>query len=228
MKKALCTQHCLAAALVAVLLLPGLPGTACAAGTSVAGVSAARAPAAKSPNAPATGKAAKRSLTSILIVAQGVVSDPNFGGSIVVVMNNLGAAPVGIIVNRPMPLTVARLFPDVKRLARVDDKVYFGGPVEFPDVWYLFRAKTAPASAIQVCDGVYVSSDRKFLLELLDRPKPTEGLRIYLGHAGWAPGQLQAEIEGGAWLPQRADAESIFDAKPQHPWPAQGGAKGGT
>ncbi len=43
-------------------------------------------------------------LTSILIVAQGAVSDPNFGGSIVLVMNNLGPAPVGIIINRPMPL----------------------------------------------------------------------------------------------------------------------------
>ncbi|HXS20815.1 MAG TPA: YqgE/AlgH family protein [Steroidobacteraceae bacterium] len=228
MKKALRTLHCLAAVLVAVLLLSGLPGTAWAARASAGGASAAEAPAAKPPAAPAKGEAAKRSLTSILIVAQGVVSDPNFGGSIVVVMNNLGPAPVGIIVNRPMPLTVARLFPDVKRLAQVDDKVYFGGPVEFPEVWYLFRAKTAPASAIQVCAGVYVSSDRKFLLELLDRRKPMEGLRIYIGHAGWAPGQLQAEIEGGAWLPRRADADSIFNAKPQRPWPARGGAKGGT
>lgn len=228
MKKALRTQHCLAAVLIAGLLLSGLPGMARAARTSAAGASAAVAAVAAAAGAPAAKSPAKSSLTSILIVAQGVVSDPNFGGSIVVIMNNLGPAPVGIIVNRPMPLTVARLFPDAKRLAQVTDNVYFGGPVEFPDVWYLFRAKTAPASAIQVCDGVYVSSDQKFLLKLLDRQKPMEGLRIYLGHAGWAPGQLQAEIEGGAWLPQQANADSIFNAKPQRPWPARGREKGGT
>ncbi len=218
MKKALRIRHCLAAVLVAVLLLPGLPGTTSAAG----------APAAKPTPAPAQGEAAKRSLTSILIVAQGVVSDPNFGGSIVLVMNNLGPAPIGVIVNRPMPLTVARLFPQVKHLAHIDDSVYFGGPVEFPEVWYLFRAKTGPKSALQVCDGVYVSSDQNYLLELLGRRKPMDGLRIFIGHAGWAPGQLQAEIEGGAWLPRRADAASIFNAKPQRPWPSRGGAKGGT
>jgi len=202
-KKAFRIPHCLAALLVAVLVLPVAARTASAAG-------------------------AKDSLTSILLVAQDVVSDPNFGGSIVVVMNNLGPAPVGIIVNRPMPLTVARLFPKLKRLAQVQDKVYFGGPVEFPTVWYLFRAKTAPASAIEVCDGVYVSSDEKFLRELLDRRNPMEGLRIFLGHAGWAPDQLQGEIEGGAWRPRQADAESIFNAKPVLPWPSGAGSKPGT
>src|SRR5579863_5259609 len=94
------------------------------------------------PAAPSAGGLSK-SLTSILIVAQGVVSDPNFGGSVVVVMNNLGPAPVGIIINRPMPLTVARFFPKLKQLAQVHDRMYFGGPVEFGTVWYLFRAKTA-------------------------------------------------------------------------------------
>lgn len=167
-------------------------------------------------------------MTAILLVAQGVVSDPNFGGSIVVVMNNLAPAPVGIIINRPMPIPVSRLFPELKRLAGVHDRVYFGGPVEFGTVWFLVRANAAPAGAIRVCDGVYVSSSQKLLLKLLGRDKPMQGLRIFVGHAGWAPGQLQAEIEGGAWTPQRADAESIFNAKPQLPWPSRRGPKSGT
>lgn len=209
MKKAFSMWHCLAAALAAALFLSGLPRTASGAGVS------------NPKSAPSGATAAKSSLTSILIVAQDAVSDPNFGGSIVVVMNNLGPAPVGIIINRPMPIPVSRLFPKLKRLARVHDNAYYGGPVEFGTVWYLFRAPTAPAHTIsfRVCDGVYVSSDQKLLLKLLGRPKPMDGLRIFIGHAGWAPGQLQQEIEGGAWLPRRADADSIFNAKPQHPWP---------
>lgn len=171
---------------------------------------------------------AKRSLTSILIVAQDVVSDPNFGGSIVVVMNDLGPAPVGIIINRPMPVPVSRLFPKLKRLAQVHAKVFYGGPVEFGTLWYLFRAKSAPAHALsfRVCDGVYLSSDQKLLLELLDRTKPMDGLRLFIGHAGWAPRQLQSEIQGGAWLPRKADADSIFNAKPQLPWPSPHRSRG--
>ena len=75
------------------------------------------------------------------------------------------------------------------------DKVYFGGPVEFGPVWFLFRAAAPPEHAIQACDGVYLSADRKLLLQLLGRDKPMDGLRIFVGHAGWAPGQLEAEIE---------------------------------
>lgn len=216
MKKAFWAQRCLAAVLLVVQLLPG----------SSHAVSAAVTP----PKAPGPGPSAKapgNPLTSILIVAQGVVADPNFGGSIVVVMNDLGPAPVGLIINRPTPLSVARFFPKVKGLAQVHDKLYFGGPVEFGTVWYLFRAKTPPAHAIEVCGGVYVSGDRKLLLKLLGRQKPMEGLRIFIGHAGWAPGQLQAEIQGGAWMPKRADAESIFNPQPERPWPSHGHSKRG-
>lgn len=182
------------------------------------------------PSTSAVGSASKaeNTLTAILLVAQDPVADPNFGGSIVVVMNNLGPGPVGIIINRPMPLKVSRIFPKIKRLAQAHDKVYFGGPVEFGEVWYLFQAKTAPAKSVRVCAGVYVSSDSKLLLKLLGREKPMQGLRIFLGHAGWAPGQLQAEIEGGAWRPRRASADSIFNPRSQLPWPARKGAKGGS
>ena len=215
MKKAFHAQRYLAAALLVMLLLPGASLPASAAG-------APAKPAATTKSAPS------KALTSILIVAQGLVSDPNFGGSVVVVMNNLGPAPVGIIINRPMPLTVARFFPKLKQLAQVPDRMYFGGPVEFGTVWYLFRAKTAPATAIRVCDGVYVSSDDKLLLKLLGRPNPMQGLRLFIGHAGWYPGQLQMEIQGGAWAPKRADADSIFNPEPKLPWPAASGPKPGT
>jgi putative transcriptional regulator len=206
-------QRYLPAALLVMLLLPGSPRPTAAVPT---------APAAPSSQAP------RNTLTSILLVAQGAVSDPNFGGSIVVVMNNLGPGPIGIIINRPMPVTVPRFFPKLEQLAHVHDKVYYGGPVEFGTLWYLFRAKTAPAPAIQVCDGVYVGSDEKLLLKLLSRPDPMQGLRLFVGHAGWYPGQLQMEIQGGAWTPKRADADSIFNPQPQLPWPSGRGPKSGT
>ncbi|HUN70726.1 MAG TPA: YqgE/AlgH family protein [Steroidobacteraceae bacterium] len=186
---------------------------------------AAEAPA--KPAAPAA-RAPAKTLTSILLVAQDPVEDPNFGGSIVVVMNNLGPGPVGLIINRPMPLTVSRFFPKVKHLAQVQDRMYFGGPVEFGTVWYLFRADKAPAGAVRVCAGVYVSSDEKLLRELLSRPNPMQGLRLFIGHAGWYPGQLQMEIQGGAWTPKRADAEAIFNPSPQLAWPSGRGSKPGT
>jgi putative transcriptional regulator len=102
----------------------------------------------------------------------------------------------------------------------VRDKVYFGGPVGFESVWFLFRAAQPSEHAIQACDGVYLSADPELLLRLLARSKPMDGLRIFLGHAGWAPGQLQAEIERRDWTSKRAEMGAIFSGKSEHPWPA--------
>ncbi len=159
-------------------------------------------------------------LTAILLIARDDLPDSNFADSIVLVMNNLGPALVGIIINRPTPIPVSRLFPDLKRLAQVHDKVYFGGPVDFGSVWFLFRAATPPKHAIQACDGVYLSADRQLLLQLLGRGKPMDSLRIFVGHAGWAPGQLEAEIERRDWTLKRAETEAIFSGKSEHPWPS--------
>jgi putative transcriptional regulator len=159
-------------------------------------------------------------LTAILLVAGDELPDSDFADSVVLVMNHLAPAPVGIIINRPMPIPVSRLFPDLKRLAQMRDKVYFGGPVEFGSVWFLFRSTTLPEHAVQACDGVYLSADRKLLLQLLGRDKPMDGLRIFVGHAGWAPGQLEAEIEQRHWTLKRAETEAIFGGKSKHPWPS--------
>jgi putative transcriptional regulator len=167
-------------------------------------------------------------LTAILLVAQDALSDPDFADSVVLVMNNLGPAPIGIIINRPTPVPVSQLFPSLKPLAKLHDKIYFGGPVEFDSVWFLFRAPTAPEHAVRAFDGIYLSSSRDLLLQLLGRDKPMDGLRIFIGHAGWAPGQLEAEIAAGAWTLKRADADAIFNRQPEHPWPAPQSPKGST
>lgn len=171
-----------------------------------------------SSGAPAPGA---KPLTAILITARDEVGDPDFSNAIVLVMNNLGPAPVGLIVNRPTAVSVSHLFPELKQLAKLPDKVYFGGPVDFETVWFLIRAPKPPGHAVPTCDGVYVSADKRLLLQLLARERPMQGLRLFVGHAGWAPGQLQEEIAAGAWTLGRADANTIFNGKSEHPWPDQ-------
>jgi putative transcriptional regulator len=158
-------------------------------------------------------------LTTILLVARADLPDSNFKDSVVLVMNNIGPAPVGVIINRPTRIAVSRLFPDLERLAQLHDKVYFGGPVEIGSVSFLFRADTPPEDATQIIDGVYVSTNRELLHKLLGRDKPMEGLRIFIGHSGWAPGQLEAEVARGDWTLAPAETDAIFDGKSEHPWP---------
>jgi putative transcriptional regulator len=158
-------------------------------------------------------------LTTMLLVAEAELRDPNFKGSVVLVMNNIAPAPAGIIINRPTSITVSRLFPDLEHLAQLDDKVYFGGPVEIATVSFLVRADAAPEDATEVFHGVYISTNQELLRKLLDRDKPMEGLRIFIGYSGWGPGQLEAEIARGDWTLAPAEASAIFDGKSERPWP---------
>jgi putative transcriptional regulator len=57
--------------------------------------------------------------------------------------------------------------------------------------------------------------------KLLGRDKPMDGLRIIIGHSGWAPGQLEAEIARGDWTFAPAETDAIFDGKSEHLWPEQ-------
>ncbi len=176
---------------------------------------------------PTAAADAGKPLTAILLVAQIPSNDPFFSDSIVLVMNNLGPAPVGIIINRPTAIAVSHLFPDLKRLVQLPDKVYFGGPVEIETVWFLFRAATPPEHALRAFDGICLSANRELLLRLLARDKPMDGLRIFVGHAGWGPGQLEAEIERGDWTLKHAEADAVFNGKSEHPWPAAPAEDGG-
>jgi putative transcriptional regulator len=160
-------------------------------------------------------------LNAILLVARPKLADPNFGESVVLVMNNLGPAPVGIIVNRPTRVSVSQLFPENPRIASLPERIYFGGPVEIGRVWFLFRARTPPAQSIRAFDDFYLSGDRELLVKLLTRDKPMEGLRIFVGYSGWAPGQLETEIERGDWTSRRADKDAIFDRKLERAWPSE-------
>ena len=159
-------------------------------------------------------------LSTILLLARAELRDPNFAGSVVMVLNNIGSAPAGLIVNRPTRVTVAQMFPEIEALAGRGDKVYFGGPVQVTSVVsFLFRAEALPEKSTHVLADVYLSADRKLLRKLLARDDPMQGLRIFVGYSGWSRGQLEAEIARGDWTLAAADAETLFGNANERPWP---------
>lgn len=167
---------------------------------------------------PAAG-ADTKPMTTMLVVARAELPDPNFRDSIVLVMNHLGSAPAGVILNRPTRMHLSHLFPDLEHRLRPEQKLYFGGPVNLRAVSFLFRATERPEHAIEVLDRVYFSTDRGLLRDLLVRERPPDGLRVFVGHAGWASGQLEGEIARGDWSLAPADANAIFGGKSERPWP---------
>ncbi len=157
-------------------------------------------------------------MSSIFLVARKELPDPFFRDSVVLVTHRAGPVPVGVIINRPTQLTVARVIPDLDQSPARETKVFFGGPVSAQALMVVFRAEAPPKDAIEVLEGVYLSSSAEVLRELLGRKVPAQGVRLFAGHASWAPGQLEAEIARRDWHLVRADARTLFESKPEDLW----------
>jgi putative transcriptional regulator len=125
---------------------------------------------------------------------------------------------VGVIVNRRTEVPLARALPEAKDRLGPDDRLFFGGPVAPQVMSFVFRAPEGRPGALKLAEGAWASSNEDLVQDLMKRDKPTEGLRVFAGLAGWGPGQLENEIDRGDWRKVPVDARSLFDVKPEQLW----------
>jgi len=153
------------------------------------------------------------------LVAARHMADPRFRQSVVLLLSHDESGTAGVIVNRVTPVAARRLLPDLEGLARRDDPMYFGGPVSFGEVTALVRSATPPSGSREILPGVYFTASRAAVESLLGGDVAAGDLRLLLGHAGWAPRQLEAEIARGDWYLVDADPGEIFRSDAGRLWP---------
>lgn len=151
---------------------------------------------------------------SFLLVAHPQLSDPNFAGTVVLVMRPDDGGPLGLILNRPTGTLLSELYPERAELQGRTDMLFFGGPVEPDALLFAFRSKVAPAKGVNVAGDIYVSGFSGVLDELLRLPENATEQRFFAGYAGWARGQLEAEIAQGGWHVLPLDTSAIFEMNP--------------
>lgn len=145
----------------------------------------------------------------LFLVAKPSLLDPNFRQTVVLVTQTPDASTVGVIVNRPSKLKLAQFLPDEAAVPNYRDAVYAGGPVMREALVAVFRSETTPAAAaFHVLKGVYLTMHPINIQALL--ADPSRSYRLYAGFSGWAPRQLEGEIERDGWYLLPADAESVF------------------
>lgn len=152
-----------------------------------------------------------------LLIARRGLPDPNFAESVVLLVDVGASGAVGFVLNRPSPMGVNELFPSVDALHGRRDPVFLGGPVARRRVALLVRSEEPPPNAHPVVDDVYLSLDLSVLTSVA--AEPHTAFRVYVGYAGWGPGQLDREIAQGVWRVAQADADLVFDRPPAELWP---------
>lgn len=135
----------------------------------------------------------------ILLVAKPGLADPNFSETVIVATRSPDGSTVGVILNRPLE----------RRVENYADRVYAGGPVMREVLVALFAADEPPQdAAFRVLPHVYLTMHPRNIERLLALPGTTA--RLFAGFSGWAPRQLEAEIDQGGWYAVRANEAVLF------------------
>jgi len=142
------------------------------------------------------------SLRGQLLIAAPQLSD-YFRRTVVLVVEHSEDGAMGLVLNRPTDAEVAEAVPSLSPLVDGDELVHAGGPVQ-PDSVLVLGDFEEPGEA-----GTQVAGT----LGLLD-PEHTEAdmrrVKVFAGYAGWAPGQLDEELEQEAWIVEPVALDDPF------------------
>ncbi|MFP3913320.1 MAG: YqgE/AlgH family protein [Actinomycetota bacterium] len=142
------------------------------------------------------------SLAGRLLVATPLITDPNFIHTVVYIYahdSDDGAA--GVVLNRPTDEPTLSHLPGWRSVLAPPPNVFWGGPVA-PDSGLVLMLR----------DGVVQ------LAEELEPPDPPARARLFVGQAGWGPGQLEGELTEEAWLVAEPQAEEVLAPFPDDLW----------
>jgi len=164
------------------------------------------------------------SLSGRLLVATPLLGDPNFRRTVILIVEDEPEeGTLGVVLNRPTEVQVGQVLESWTDLVTGPSVVFRGGPVSPNSALALALARGDDEPlGWRSLEG----SDLTSRIGLVDLEAPPElladgisSLRVFAGYAGWGPGQLQAEIEEGAWYVLAGEPTDAFLAEPERLWP---------
>ena len=157
-------------------------------------------------------------LAPCLLVASPLLLDSNFVHTVVLLVEHDEAGAMGVILNRPLPVTLAQICEESRLTftGAPEATAWRGGPVD-PQRGIVLVRGGLPSTDDTVLDFTDFISYRKDLLETL-LVEPTAQFRLFLGYAGWGQGQLDQELEEGGWARLPLKPEWLMAEDPEELW----------
>ena len=160
-------------------------------------------------------------LTGRLLVALPEMKDPRFFESVIYIVKHDHEGAFGLVVNRllttaPIEEVLAGFGVEEKN-GKGEIAIHYGGPVSPRQGFVLHSDEVVREKSMKVNDGIAVTSDASIIRDISLGRGPRQFLLI-IGYAGWAPGQLEKELQAKAWFSIPADKEIIFSKQPEKKW----------
>lgn len=154
-----------------------------------------------------------------LLLATPPLEDPHFDRTVIYMLEHHEDGAIGVVLNRP---TIESLDEPLDRwidLQTVPSSVFGGGPVETTALIALATSKIPlddDNEHLSPISGEIVSADLSADPAIVGAA--VHGVRIFRGYAGWGAGQLDGEIEAGAWIVLDAESGDVFSDQPEELW----------
>lgn len=172
-------------------------------------------------------------LTNHFLIAMPSMADPHFARTLTYVCEHNDQGALGIVVNRPIDMTLQALFErlslKLRDPARANAPIYFGGPVQTDRGFVLHLPAGEWQSTLKVTVGQGSAiglTTSKDILEAVGRGEGPAKMLVSLGYAGWSAGQIEHELTQNAWLTVQAKDAILFDLPPDERLPAAMGLLG--
>ena len=150
-----------------------------------------------------------------LLIALPILADPNFDRTVVLMIEDNEQGSAGLVLNRPSPVPVVQALPELAGAVAPPTVLFFGGPVNQDTAIGLAR-NTEPADGWTAVAGDIGTIDVGSCQDGV--PPGLTDVRVFAGYAGWGPGQLDGEIEAGAWLVVDAELSDLLSPSPDALW----------
>jgi len=164
---------------------------------------------------------AAHTLTGQLLVAAPEIGDPRFAHTVILIVRHDETGAFGIVINHPVE---ERSFASLLDAIGDDSKgiegsvrIFSGGPVQ-PEIGFVVHSADYHREDTVDVDGkVAMTSSSEILRDLAHKQGPKQSL-VAFGYAGWAPGQLEAELERRDWFTISEDPKLVFDEDREKVW----------
>ena len=152
-------------------------------------------------------------LTNHFLIAMPSLQQDYFNASLTLVCEHNDEGAIGLVINRPSHISVLELLSQLSLNPSrrwLDAPVMEGGPVSQDHGFILYRGDASYGASLNVTPSLYLSSGHE-VLEAIAKDEGPEQFLVALGYAGWAGGQLEAEVSRNVWLTVEAESDLIFD-----------------
>ncbi len=177
------------------------------------------------------------SLKGYFLISESQMVDPNFFQTVVLILEHNMEGAFGLVVNRQSQLHLADIISGFDNERGKETPIFVGGPVqqEFLFVVHSPLSDRKPTeNAIEPVPSVFFEPAFRNVETFFDdtywNSLPLEmrpHIHLYLGYSGWAPGQLEREMDQGSWITVPATPRIVFHEDPETGWREALREKGG-